>query len=395
MSFFVSAHKDKEKIKFLKRKELLNKRFVWTKEAVQNILSLNVELKDMQGKLEQQIRFAYELFTKLEKNGMSFLHGFKVLGWIDFEKEILKELYKLEKTTKEQKKIMKKWEYLEIFSRDEIEAWHLVFDSDTADFLPLSKIRQKQKGKCWDFIFPDNENIDFYSFLEDFIDYNTVFSYQDFAELIIKDFTPVVKVILNYNISEMEPFFTTYPRGVCQDNIYDILKDRKNALDRAFSWNDENINKIIEVNSCIWKRHNELIRYITELNSVFNIFSQTDPEFKNYIIEGQIEYHGRKANDIATLEMQKEMSRYAAFHYWTLGVDDEQQEIYDSSHEDPNLNWNVEVYSHHLSEEQKRVRFHHLMHALFVDDHIYSFEDLVRMHEEDFKVCLEIEWKPD
>ena len=31
----------------------------------------------------------------------------------------------------------------------------------------------------------------------------------------------------------------------------------------------------------------------------------------------------------------------------------------------------------------------------FVDDTIYSFEDLVRMREEDFKVCLEINWFGD
>ena len=89
------------------------------------------------------------------------------------------------------------------------------------------------------------------------------------------------------------------------------------------------------------------------------------------------------------------MSKFAAFHNWTLGVNNSRQKIIDSIHDDDTLNWNFEVYSPHLSEEQKKVKFHYLMHTLFVDDNIYSFEDLVRMREEDFKICLEINWWPD
>lgn len=32
------------------------------------------------------------------------------------------------------------------------------------------------------------------------------------------------------------------------------------------------------------------------------------------------------------------------------------------------------------------------MHAVFIDDWIYSLEDLVRICEEDFRICLEIYW---
>lgn len=35
------------------------------------------------------------------------------------------------------------------------------------------------------------------------------------------------------------------------------------------------------------------------------------------------------------------------------------------------------------------------MHTVFVDDNIFSLEDLVRMREEDFKICLEINWFGD
>ena len=392
-----SPAKDKRILKYIRRRERLNKKFVWTKDAVQNILTLNIALEKLQIKLERQIRSAYELFANLEKNGMTFLHGFKILGQIDFEKAILDELYELNKRTREQTKLIERWDNLSYFSSTLIGAWHLVFDSETKDFLPLSKIRLTQKGKCWDFVIPNYEAVDFCSFLEDFINYDTIFSLEDLAELTIEDFEPVVKVVLNYNISELNPFFTCYPyRGGPEvDNIYNILEDRKYTLNNTFNWNEENIHKILEVNSWVWKRHDELKHYITELNSAFNIFSHTDSEFKNYSIEGQIEYHGSKANDIATIEIQNEMTRWAGFHYWTLSVNNDRPELTDSLHKDDEINWNFEVYSFHLSEEQKKIKFHYFMHSLFVDDNIYSFEDLIRMCEEDFKVCLEVQWWPD
>lgn len=174
-----------------------------------------------------------------------------------------------------------------------------------------------------------------------------------------------------------------------------MLNDRQNSLNQTFDWNEKNVQKIMDVNSWIWKRSNELKQYIYELNSVFNIFCETDPSFSNFHIEGQIEYHSNEANDIATQELQKEMRQNAAFNYSNLMVDECRQKINDSSNEDESLNWNFEVYRYHLNEEQLKVRFHYFMHAIFVDGHVYSFEDVVRMREEDFKVCLEINWSGD
>ena len=52
------------------------------------------------------------------------------------------------------------------------------------------------------------------------------------------------------------------------------------------------------------------------------------------------------------------------------------------------LDWNVEVFQDHLSEKQQRIVFHYFMHVIFIEDRIYSFEDLLRMKADDFKVCL-------
>ena len=216
------------------------------------------------------------------------------------------------------------------------------------------------------------------------------------AELTIKDFSPVVKVVLNYNVNELERFSSCYPyRDADCDSIYSMLNDRCRALNNSFEWNEKNIQKIIDVNSWLWKRSDEMKKELISLNEVFKSLSNTDPKFKYYSLEGQIEYHGSEENDIATIELQRELSRRAAFHFWTLDLDENNSEIRDGIHEDEKLNWNFEVYRPHLSEEQQKVHFHYFMHTVFVDDWIYSFEDLVRMREEDFKVCLEINWFGD
>lgn len=128
-----------------------------------------------------------------------------------------------------------------------------------------------------------------------------------------------------------------------------------------------------------------------ELSDALKKLSSYDPVFKNYSITGRIEYHGSVATDIATLELQKQMSRTAMFDSYMLTCNDEWTEVYDYNHDDdPELNWNFEVYRNHFTPEQQKILFHYFMHSVFVDDCIYSFEDLVRMREEDFKPCLRI-----
>ena len=127
-----------------------------------------------------------------------------------------------------------------------------------------------------------------------------------------------------------------------------MIDDRKRHLDMSFQWNDENIRKIMTVNQWIWKCTDKLKSYLSELTAAFKILSETDPHFRYYSIEGQIEYHGSEANDIASIELQKELSKQADFRNWYLSIDDESQEIRDHVHEDDDLNWNFEVYRNHF-----------------------------------------------
>lgn len=392
-----STYFDKRELKYIKRKEKLNDSFEWKKEDVQKLLELDANLSKMQENLVDEIKSTNELFSKLEKIGMSFLHGFKVIGHFAFEKEIATKLYELDNPTKAQKAIINKWDNLYYFSSDEIEAWQLVYDSLNSEFMPLSKTRLTQKDNhCWDLNLPHDEDIELCSYLSHFIKYNKTFSNQDLSELTIKDFSPVVKVVLNYEINELSRFSSCYPyRNADSDSIYSMLDDRCRALNKSFEWTKKNIQKIMDVNCWLWKCTDEMKKELTALNEVFKTLSSTDPKFKYYSLEGQIEYHGSEQNDIATMELQRELSRRAAFHFWTLNLDENNSEIRDDIHDDEKLNWNFEVYRSQLSEEQQKVKFHYFMHTVFVDDWIYSFEDLVRMREDDFKVCLEINWFGD
>lgn len=388
---------DKREVKYLKRKEQINKNFKWEKEDVQRLCKLNSELLNMQNVLAEKVKSAYEIFSKWKKGEMPFLHGFKVIGTIDFEKEIVKKLEELDKTTKAQREIIEKWDNISDFSRDEIESWQLVFDSLTGDFMPLSKVRLNQtKEHIWNLDFPeDEEEIEFCGYLSHFIKNNRTFSDKDLAELTIKDFEPNLEVVLNYEVSELRRFTNYYPyRGADSDFIYNMLEDRRYTLNENFEWSEANIQKMMDVNSWIWKMTAEMQDELTKLNNAFADLSKKNQEFKYYNLEGEIEYHGSKANDIASLEVQKEMTRRAAFWYWSLFCGDDRP-LADPIHDDESLNWNFEVYRNHFSEEQQKVRFHYFMHILFIDDYIYSFEDLVRMKEEDFKICLEIYWYGD
>ena len=388
---------DKRELKYIKRKERLDNTFEWKNEDIQKLQDLNSDIIKLQDILIEEIKSAYELFSELEKNGMSFLHGFKVIGKIVFEKEIAEKLYEIESPTKNQKAIIDKWDNISWYSSEEIEAWQLIFDSLTGDFMPLSKTRLNQKeNRFWNLNIPDDKDLDFCSFLSHFLKYNKTFSNKDLMELTIKDFTPVVKVILNYDVNELSGFSSCYPyHNADSDFTYNMLEDRCRTLNNRFKWNKKNIEKILEVNNWLWKSTDELKKELTELNNLFKSLSETDSKYQYYSIEGQIEYHGSKANDIATMELQRELSRRAAFHFWSLSLDENTSEIRDSIHEDEKLNWNFEVYRPHLTKEQQNIKFHYFMHTVFVDDNIFSLEDLVRMREEDFKVCLEINWFGD
>mgnify|MGYP007101878196 CR=1 FL=1 len=384
---------DKRKIKYLIRREELNQNFKWTKERTAKLRQLNEALAKMQEQLIEQINHVYETFSRFEKEGMTFLHGFKITGTYAFEKEIFDIYDSKEEMSESEKEEYKLWSDLCYMASDELDLWQLIFDSETGDFLPLSKARIKQTfDSCYYSDEDEDEETDFQicSYLNHFLECNRVVSYEDLLSCTGKDFYPFVRVTLNYPLSE---FKSSHCYHLHDDVIANILENRALSTGREFEWSQENIQKIMDVNSWVWKKTDEMKQYMTSLSEAVQKLAKTDSFFENWDVDGHIEYQGSQATDIASLEMQRLMSERAAFSHYSLRCNADYPEITDDVH-DPkdNLNWNFEVYKNHFTEEQKKVLFHYFMHVVFIDDWMYSFNDVVRMREEDFKVCLSIDF---
>lgn len=116
------SYVDKRELKCINRKVRLDNTYEWKNENIQKIKDLNSDIVKLQDIMIEEIKSTYELFSKLEKNGMSFLHGFKVIGKFEFEKEIREKLYEIENPTKKQKAIIDKWNHISWYSNEEIES---------------------------------------------------------------------------------------------------------------------------------------------------------------------------------------------------------------------------------------------------------------------------------
>ncbi|EID85036.1 hypothetical protein MSI_14190 [Treponema sp. JC4] len=381
---------DKREMKYFIRKEEADAKFEWTKEKVQKFRELNDVLTKMQSQLIEQMMHIFETFSCFEKEGLSFLHGFKITGTYAFEKEILSKYDSIEDMTAEEKEEYELWDNIGYLASKELNLWQLIFDSGAGDFLPLSKVRIMQSFDSWHFSLPsEEEDFSVCSYLYHFLKYNGTISLEDFLKCTEKDFYPYVQVTLNCPVSE----FRSYPFYHLRDDmIADILEKRALTIN-AFDWSQENIQKIMDVNSWVWKKTDELKSYLAFLSKALQKAARTDPFFENWDIDGHIEYQGSGATDIASFEMQRLMSERADFNHYTLRCSSDRPEIDDSMHDsEENLNWNFEVYKEHFTEEQQKVLFHYFMHVVFIDDWMYSLNDVIRMREEDFKVCLSIDF---
>lgn len=135
-------------------------------------------------------------------------------------------------------------------------------------------------------------------------------------------------------------------------------------------WNKKNIEQILKVNNRLWKCTDELKKEQTELNNLFKSSSETEPKFQYYSIEGQIEYHGSEANDIATMELQRELSLRAAFHFWSLNLDENTSQIRDSIHEEKILTGTLKYLNHIFLKNSRISSFiisctHYLLMIIF------------------------------
>lgn len=388
-------YSERERARYKERKRRLDNSFKWTKKRAANFRALNDALTAMQDKLVAQMRRAAEVFGALEKGECPFLRGFRIVGEIFFEPEICftYEKYDNQDDIPEKlRKEMNKWDFL--CFNTESEFWRLIYDSETGDFLSMSKVLMNMTEDGWLYDFPENaDGIKVCSFLHVLHETAPFLTLQDLCVLTEKDFWTRIRVETVAETPELyagQPVLYDY-----ETPVQKLLYMRHSELERgSFEWNEQNIQKILDVNAMLWKRTNEIKRNMTTLAVILSELGKTDPLFAEFDIGAEIHYKTEKPTDIASAEIQRLLTENTRFSFWTLRINSDSWDgtIGDSVHDDDRFNWNFERYRKHLTEEQQKIKFHYFMHFVFIDGCTYTFADLLRMEEEGFvgiyDICL-------
>lgn len=383
-----------------KDEQKLNKRYEkyiwdvsWTKRTEEAFKKLNFEILQMQSYVQQKMQAVSKEFYSLQ-NDFPFLKGFKVIGQIVFSPKILdddsdEEIRKswLEK----QRKVYEFWDILSRYTNDKL--WQLVFDSSNGDFTPYSKDLMCSDNWCGYLNGLGNgEKFSVASYLQSLVELNRTITYKDLQKCSIGDFYPFVFVTVNFDDKEIVNF-RNY-NDVVPEYIEELLLNRRSKHNHGFRWSEENIQKILEVNEAVSKKAAFMKSEMSRLHAKFKELGKVNPLFKEFDIDAEIQYQNKThPTDVADLKMLKALQDSTKFYYYQLHCNEDTEKVTDlwHEHEDEDLNnWNFEVYREHFSEEQKQIPFNYFMHAIFIDDYTYSFEDLIRMREEDFVVCWDI-----
>lgn len=378
--------------KYEMRRKNLDREFKWTQGQIEKLRTLNSGLLKKQEELISQMKKVSDLLTRLESEGFDFLHGFKVIGVIEFWKAELDE-EDFGKSKFSASEDLEKWRY--ISEEANSRYWSLIFDSNTGDFMTFSKILLSDAiDTPYNFNLPEENKVKLCSFLIYFYEYISKASFSDLLECSTDDFFPWVIVEINCDTVELKDFKIQqiYDHRLFDESPFpSVLEDRKNALDSKFEWSEENIKKILAINAIVWKKFNQAEENLKRLASVFRELSKTDSFFEPYGIEAEIRYQGKKPTDIASIEMQKLLCQYTPDFGTYLGINENIPEVeMGNVNKNEDLNWNFEVYADHFNEDQKKIRFNYFMHRVFIDGPTFSLEDLVRMEEEGFYTRYEI-----
>lgn len=365
--------------------------FEWTQERLEKLRALNNALLEAEKKTIAMMQKTITAFKRIEEERCPFLHDFKILGQIFFEKAILL-LDEEEKAAlpEETRKSIEKWYDLSRCIEDSY--WRLVYDCATGDFLPLSKMFLNENLYCWDMGLPDDCDIKICNYLCALYTYNPALCLEDLLDCSAEDFLPDVSARKGHAVQKL--YEKNSYNSWRDDGTQELLAQRSLFLDKHFEWSEQNIQKMFKVNEIVWSRTNQAKEEMRQLGEAFLELAKTDPFFAEFDIDAELQYQSQKPTDIATVEMQKKLTErtYSGFlllrFYGENGVGD----FRDARHDDENLNWNFEVYAQHFNEEQKKVRFHYFMHCIFIDGQTYSFEDLIRMEEDGFVLCYAIDF---
>ena len=225
--------------------------------------------------------------------------------------------------------------------------WYLEYDSSLNDFSPLSK---------------DLLDLDFYK----------------------DSFGTDIKVFINYE--EENIGIKINPEQIKMDK--EMLLNRRILQNNNFSWSKDNINKFFILNKTFCKMYDFMKSEIQKLYNRFNAYAE-NREIEGFSIFTNIHYQNtQRTNDILDRRTLQIINRCLTdMNEEWLNMSIFNKPIFGCQTEDISLTWNFERFSQFLSEKEKQFRFNPYMRRDLIDGHVFSFEDIIRMKEEDF--CIQ------
>lgn len=225
--------------------------------------------------------------------------------------------------------------------------WYLEYDSSLNDFSPLSK---------------DLLDLDFYK----------------------DSFGTDIKVFINYE--EENIGIKINPEQIKMDK--EMLLNRRTLHNNNFSWSKDNINKFFILNKTFCKMYDFMKSEIQKLYNRFNAYAE-NREIEGFSIFTNIHYQNtQRTNDILDRRTLQIINRCLTdMNEEWLNMSIFNKPIFGCQTEDISLTWNFERFSQFLSEKEKQFRFNPYMRRDLIDGHVFSFEDIIRMKEEDF--CIQ------
>ena len=224
--------------------------------------------------------------------------------------------------------------------------WYLEYDSSLNDFSPLSK---------------DLLDLDFYK----------------------DSFGTDIKVFINYE--EENIGIKINPEQIKMDK--EMLLNRRTLHNNNFSWSKDNINKFFILNKTFCKMYDFMKSEIQKLYNRFNAYAE-NREIEGFSIFTNIHYQNtQRINDILDKRTLQIINRCLTdMNEEWLNMSIFNKPIFGCQTEDISLTWNFEKFSQFLSEKEKQFRFNPYMRRDLIDGQMFSFEDIIRMKEEDFSI---------
>lgn len=182
------------------------------------------------------------------------------------------------------------------------------------------------------------------------------------------------------SISELENIIVSY---IEMDVREYAMKRRSSLINKNFDFSEANVLEILRVNDLLFDKMNEVYNQVLNFKTkIDNLIANGDGDWNDYFLEGSICI---QTNDDPLLES---LSCNVSSLWWVnTRFEDQMKNRSECLMED--MNYDFELFNRPEIRCYNR-KFCFLSHTLFVDNHILSLNEMVRLKEENIKCDIEI-----